>query len=283
MPDNPAPPPPPAAPAWTPLTLRERRVLGVLVEKQKTSKTADSYPMTLNALTTGCNQKSNRDPVLDLTDDEVEEVITPLQKKGMMTRITGSRVDRYRHELYELWTKDGRELAVLGELLLRGPQTKGDLRGRASRMTPIDTLDDLEDVLKPLVERKLVVYLTAPDRRGAVLSHGFHTPEEFTRLRAYYSNAPIPAAEGTDVARALQPQPPAPPAVPQPPTTPAPALPPPPPPAVLETKLTLALEEIERLKAAVAKLELAVAALQKPAEPPAEPPTEPPPEPPPAG
>jgi uncharacterized protein YceH (UPF0502 family) len=269
MPDPAPPPPAPAAPAWNPLTLRERRVLGVLIEKQKTSKTADSYPMTINALTTGCNQKSNRDPVLDLTDDEVEEVITPLQKKGMMTRITGSRVDRYRHELYEAWTKDGRELAVLAELLLRGPQTKGDLRGRASRMTPIDTLDDLEDVLKPLVERKLVVYLTAPDRRGAVLSHGFHNPDEFARLKTYYSNAPVPAVDGTDVARALV-SPTSPPP-PQSPTAPAPALSPPPatpaPVAVLETKLLFALQEIEKLKAAVAALEQTVAELKKPVTP----------------
>src|SRR4051812_49838599 len=154
----------------TPLTPEERRVLGVLVEKQKTSKTADSYPLTLNALTTGCNQKSNRDPVMDLTDDDVEEVLTGLQKKGLVMRMTGSRVDRFRHLLYEAWAVQKVELAVLAELLLRGPQTKGELRGRASRMDPVDTLDDLENVLRPLVERKLVVYLTHPDRRGAVLS-----------------------------------------------------------------------------------------------------------------
>src|SRR5947208_9133739 len=86
-----------------PLSPEERRVLGVLVEKQKTSKTADSYPLTLNALTTGCNQKSNRDPVMDLTDDDAEEVLTSLQRKGLVMRMTGSRVDRFRHLLYEAW------------------------------------------------------------------------------------------------------------------------------------------------------------------------------------
>src|SRR5947208_13420825 len=96
-----------------PLSPEERRVLGVLVEKQKTSKTADAYPLTLNALTTGCNQKSNRDPVLDLTDDEVEETLTALQKKGLVIRMTGSRVDRYRHLLYEGWRVTKLELAVL--------------------------------------------------------------------------------------------------------------------------------------------------------------------------
>src|SRR3954447_12103018 len=116
--------PPPAPEAGEPLPVLERRVLGVLVEKQKTSKTADAYPLTLNALTTGCNQKSNRDPVMDLTDDEVEETLTALQKKGVVVRMTGSRVDRYRHLLYETWKVTKLEIAVLAELLLRGPQTK---------------------------------------------------------------------------------------------------------------------------------------------------------------
>jgi uncharacterized protein YceH (UPF0502 family) len=176
-------PPPPAPPTWEPLSVLERRVLGVLIEKQKTSRTADAYPLTLNALTVGCNQKSNRDPVLDLTDDEVDEVVIALQKKGHVTRVTGSRVDRFRHELYESWTRNGPQLAVLAELLLRGPQTKGELRGRAARMDPIDTLDALEEVLKPLVERRLVVYLGEPDRRGTLVTHGFHTPDELARLR----------------------------------------------------------------------------------------------------
>src|SRR5260221_5089571 len=77
---------------WEPLSLLERRILGVLVEKQKTSKSADSYPLSLNALTTGCNQKSNRDPVLDLSDDEVEEGLSVLQKKGLAVRRTRSRL-----------------------------------------------------------------------------------------------------------------------------------------------------------------------------------------------
>jgi uncharacterized protein YceH (UPF0502 family) len=178
-----------AVQAWEPLPTNERRVLGVLIEKQKTSKTSDAYPLTLNALTTGCNQKSNRDPVLDLTEDEVEEAISALQKKGLVMRITGGRVDRFRHELYEAWTRNGPQLAVLAELLLRGPQTKGELRGRAGRMDPIDTLDALDEVLKPLVERRLVVWLTEPDRRGAMLTHGFHMPEELTRLMTHQADA----------------------------------------------------------------------------------------------
>ena len=77
------------------LNLRERRVLGVLVEKAKT--TPDGYPLSLNALVTGCNQKSNRDPVLSLNEDEVEETLEALQKQGLVSKVTGSRVDRWRH------------------------------------------------------------------------------------------------------------------------------------------------------------------------------------------
>src|SRR5439155_21040666 len=170
---------------WEPLPPLERRVLGVLIEKQKTSKSADAYPLTLNSLTTGCNQKSNRDPVMDLTEFEVEEPLASLQKKGLVTRVTGSRVEKFRHELYEKWTRNGPQLAVLAELLLRGPQTKGELRARAARMDPIDTLDQLDEVLKPLFERKLVVWLTEPDRRGSTLTHGFHLPSELAPLRSH--------------------------------------------------------------------------------------------------
>jgi uncharacterized protein len=167
-----------------PLAPHERRVLGVLIEKQKTSKSPDAYPMTLNALTTGCNQKSNRDPVLDLTDDEVEEVLTALQKRGLVMRMTGGRADRFRHLLYEAWRVGKVELAVLAELLLRGPQSVGDLRGRASRMDDIPDLDALKATLAPLVERKVVVYLSDPDRRGAVVTHGFHSAEELEGARS---------------------------------------------------------------------------------------------------
>lgn len=182
--DVPPSPAPSAPPRWEPLSPVERRILGVLIEKQKTAKSADAYPLTLNALILGCNQKSNRDPVMDLTEDEVEEGLTALQKKQLVMRMTGGRAERFRHLLYEKWTSHGPSMAVLAELLLRGPQTKGDLRGRAGRMDAIDTLDQLDAILQPLAARGLVVYLTDPDRRGAVVTHGFHTPEELARLRS---------------------------------------------------------------------------------------------------
>jgi uncharacterized protein YceH (UPF0502 family) len=170
---------------WPVLDVQERRVLGVLVEKAKT--TPDAYPLSLNALVTGCNQKSNRDPILNLSDVEVEETLVKCQKKGLVNRITGGRVERWRHLLYEAFHVDKADLAILAELLLRGPQTEGELRTRASRMEPIDDLDRLRNELRPLVERKLVVYLTPEDRRGAVLTHGFHDPRELQHLRAHHA------------------------------------------------------------------------------------------------
>ncbi len=167
---------------WPVLDMRERRVLGVLVEKAKT--TPDTYPLSINALTTGCNQKSNREPLLNLTDQEVEDTLIRCQKKGLAIKITGGRVVRWKHCLYESLHVDKVDLAILGELLLRGPQTEGELRSRASRMEPIDDLDALRNALRPLVERKLVVYLTPEERRGAVLTHGFHDPTELERLRS---------------------------------------------------------------------------------------------------
>ena len=174
---------------WPILDMRERRVLGVLVEKAKT--TPDTYPLSINALTTGCNQKSNREPLLNLSDLEVEDVLVRCQKKGLAIKITGGRVVRWKHSLYEAWHVDKVDLAVLGELLLRGPQTEGELRSRASRMEPLDDLDALRNALRPLVERKLVVYLTPEERRGAMLTHGFHDPHELERLRSRHAAEPV--------------------------------------------------------------------------------------------
>jgi uncharacterized protein YceH (UPF0502 family) len=179
-----APAPSAATPAnhWPALSLHERRILGVLIEKAKT--TPDAYPMSINGLVTGSNQKSNRDPVLQINDEQVEETVEYLQKRQYVIRITGSsRVERWRHNLYEAWRVDKVELAILGELLLRGPQTEGELRGRASRMEPIEDLDSLRKLLAPLRDRKLIVYLTPEERRGTVLTHGFHAAEELAHLK----------------------------------------------------------------------------------------------------
>jgi uncharacterized protein YceH (UPF0502 family) len=170
------------------LSAHECRVLGVLVEKAKT--TPDVYPLSVNALVTGCNQKNNRDPVLNLSDQDVEDTLAELQKKDLAVKITGGRVVRWRHTLYDAFHIGKVELAVVGELLLRGPQTEGELRGRASRMEPIADLDSLRAVLRPMVERRLVAYLSPAGRRGTMVTHGFHVFDE---------SEPLPARQDSEV------------------------------------------------------------------------------------
>ena len=225
----------------TPLSPHERRVLGVLIEKQKTSKSADAYPMTLNSITTGCNQKSNRDPVYELDEGEVEDTLDGLGRKGLVMKMTGSRADRWRHLLYEAWKASKVEMAVLAELLLRGPQTEGDLRGRASRMEEIKDLDELRGLLKGLSERNLVVYLTEPNRRGTVVTHGFHDPADLDREKARHAGAALAADHE-----------PAPPPVRHAVATPG-----------LEARLNEAFAEIAALREAVARLEQQVADLRR--------------------
>lgn len=170
------------AESWPVLSSLERRILGVMVEKAKT--TPDAYPLSANALVTGCNQKSNRDPIMNLNEDEIEEALVGLQRSGLVSKITGGRVVRWRHNLYDVWRVDKKELALLAELLLRGPQTEGELRSRASRMEPLDDLDQLRQTLRPLAERNLVVFLGPEGRRGSLIAHGFYTPRELDVLRS---------------------------------------------------------------------------------------------------
>ena len=165
----------------SPLGLVERRILGVLVEKART--VPDTYPLSLNALVVGCNQKSNRDPLMDLQEIEIQDCLETLIKKKLVARVVGGRVERWRHQLYEVHALDKKEIAIIAELLLRGPQTEGELRQRASRMEPIDDLEILRGVLRGLMERNLVVALAPLERRGAQVTHGFHAPDELEGLR----------------------------------------------------------------------------------------------------
>ena len=179
--------------SWVPLNYRERRVLGVLVEKAKT--TPEYYPLTIAAIVTGSNQKSNRDPVTSFDADDVEEILQGLRKKGAVIMVeAGGRVVRWKHTLYD-WLKVTKvELAVVAELLLRGAQTEGDLRARASRMEPLADLAALQAVLESLVAKELIVYLTPPGvRRGAVVTHNLYPPNELDREKARQAANPLPA------------------------------------------------------------------------------------------
>ena len=155
------------------LTPLEARVVGSLIEKEIT--TPDQYPLSLNALAAACNQKSNRDPVLELSAVEVQEVLDGLMKKHLVTDRSGGvggRVTRYRQRLcntqFGSLTLSPREIAIIGELLLRGPQTPGELRSRASRMAPLQDVDEVEAALADLAAREdpLVAQLARePGRR----------------------------------------------------------------------------------------------------------------------
>lgn len=136
-----------------PLLPDECRVLGVLIEKQMT--TPDQYPLTLNAIVNGSNQKNNRYPVLEMNDDQAFAALDGLRAKGLVVVVeqSGARVAKYKHLAAEKLDCRPAELALLAELLLRGPQTAGELRSRASRMQAFESLPSTEGFLRSLMER----------------------------------------------------------------------------------------------------------------------------------
>lgn len=129
----------------------ESRVLGVLVEKAQT--TPQQYPLTLNALVSGCNQKNNRFPVVDWDEERVYDAVDALRTKRLINEVnlTGSRVPKFKHNAREVLGVDTNQLVMLTELLLRGPQSIGDLRGNASRMHPIESLEVARNILDSLM------------------------------------------------------------------------------------------------------------------------------------
>ena len=143
----------------------EARILGVLIEKELT--TPDQYPLSLNATASGCNQKSNRTPVLLLSETEVQMQLDKLVVAGLVGRVhpATSRVERFRHNMCEAFDLDPSKAAILAELMMRGPQSRGDLRVRASRMRKMETLEALAVHLDPLIKRGLVKRV--PPARGS--------------------------------------------------------------------------------------------------------------------
>lgn len=169
-----------------PLNATERRVLGVLMEKART--TPDAYPLSLSGLVTGCNQKSNRHPVMNLTSERVEDTLIAMRHKQLVAEVhSGGRVPKYRHYGYDYLGVKGVEAAVMTELLLRGEQTAGELRTRASRFEPIADMPAMQQILDRLCERGLVVALT-PSGRGQMFSHNLYEPQELDRLKESLSH-----------------------------------------------------------------------------------------------
>ena len=168
----------------TMLTDIEVRVLGCLVEKELA--TPEYYPLTLNALTNACNQKSNRHPILDVEEAEVIRALDSLRFKQLaLLSAEGGRVPKYRHILAEKLRLSPAELAILAELLVRGPQTAGELRPRAERMHSFTDSAAVEEVLEELLARtpSLVVLLPRqPNRKEQRFAHTFAGPPDCPNL-----------------------------------------------------------------------------------------------------
>ena len=175
--------------------------MGVLIEKAKT--TPDAYPMTLNAIVTGSNQKSNRSPQMNMTADEAQLAVDELREMGAIVEVQGSgRVSKYRHQMYEWLGVDKAELAVMAELLLRGEQTVGELRAHASRMEPIPGLPELKPILQSLMAKNLVISLT-PEGRGQMITHNLYKDRELEELKIRMASyTPPPTASGDEPAAA---------------------------------------------------------------------------------
>jgi uncharacterized protein len=156
------------------LTEIETRVLGSLVEKDIT--TPDYYPLSLNALVNACNQKNNRDPVTYFDEQTVREALSTLQEKRLAGPAGGadSRVTKYEHRLQEVFNFDRREIAVLCVLLLRGPQTPGELRSRADRMYHFEALEDVVSTLDRLTQRDPSLARILPRQPGTKESRYMH-------------------------------------------------------------------------------------------------------------
>ena len=148
------------------LTPIEARVLGALVEKDIT--TPDYYPLSLNALVNACNQKNNRDPVMTLDEDAVRDALAGLQSQRLAGPAGGadSRVTKYEHRLQEVYNFSRGEIAVLCVLLLRGPQTPGELRGRTERMHRFEDLDQVQAALQRLMQREPPLAAVLPRQPG---------------------------------------------------------------------------------------------------------------------
>jgi len=148
------------------LTDIETRVLGALIEKELT--TPEYYPLSLNALVNACNQKSNRHPVMNLDENSVSQALRSLDKEGLAgpADAMDNRVAKFGHRLQEVFNFDRREVAILCELLLRGPQTPGELRSRAGRMHPFDDLGQVQSTLQRLAQREPPMVKMLPRQPG---------------------------------------------------------------------------------------------------------------------
>ena len=186
------------------ITFSEQRVLGVLLEKQRT--TPDQYPLTVNALRLGCNQATNRDPVVDFDEETLRDALERLHRRRW-TRYassSGSRASKYRHLLDEALSVNPGEQAVLAVLLLRGPQTPGELRSRTERLHRFSSADELLETLGGLMDRDLVREIgRRPGQKEDRWQHmlGGDVPLDTGALPPYQEGPPAPSPAAAAAAR----------------------------------------------------------------------------------
>jgi len=169
-----------------PLSLIETRVLGVLVEKEKT--VPDTYPLSLNALVAGCNQKNNRDPVLAASESEVQRALDELRRHSLVIESSGARVTRFEHNVGRVLKVPDQAVALLAVLMLRGPQTAGELRGGAERLHPFADVSSVEAFLAELAER-------AEERGGPLVLRLQRAPGEREARWAHLLSGPVAASK----------------------------------------------------------------------------------------
>ncbi len=170
------------------LTVVETRVLGCLIEKEVT--TPDYYPLSINALINACNQKSSRDPVMELDEDAVRQGLHGLQDKGLVRATMDSRVSKYEHLFQEKFNFGRKEIAILDLLFLRGPQTPGELRSRTERLYRFDELSDVQTALQRLIERDPPLVKVLPRQPGT---------KELRYAHLFSGNVELPEAPAASV------------------------------------------------------------------------------------
>ena len=195
----------------------ERRVLGVLLEKSLAQP--QYYPMSVNAIVTACNQKSNRDPVMSLDEEAVWDTLERLRAVGLVARLMpggASRVDRFKHDVKNLLGWEKPQWAVMAELLLRGPQTVGELRGRCARLYPFGNTEAVSAVLDTLSREqppRVQALPRVPGQSAVRYAHRLYPAQEWEKLvgtlAASTPAPPAPASAGSDT-RTSPPSPPQP-------------------------------------------------------------------------
>jgi len=184
----------------------EVRILGALVEKEAT--TPDNYPLSLNALTNACNQTSNRDPVMDLDETAVRNAVNSLRQQSLVRAVqhSGSRVMKFQHLINERLDLDASALGVMCVLMLRGPQTSGEIRGRTNRLAEFASVADVEAVLESLSGQGLVVQLARrPGQKEARYAHLLSgAPPADATDDAESPTEPVTAARGADRISSLE-------------------------------------------------------------------------------